>query len=132
MNEMKEILLRGEPARVERNLSRTSMLLFAPIDKRAFGAAIGFVSALGVTLITTMQILFRPQPAVDLALLAQYFPGYAVSWTGALIGAAWAFATGFCAGWFTAFVRNLVLALSLFFLRSKAELSESRDFLDHI
>jgi hypothetical protein len=132
MNEMKEILLRGEPAKAETDLSRRARLLFAPIDKRAFGAAIGFVSALGIAVLTAMQILYRPQPAADLALLSQYFPGYSVSWTGALIGAGWAFATGFCAGWFTAFVRNLVLALSLFVLRSKAELSDSRDFLDHI
>ena len=132
MNEMKEILLPGEPAEIQRELPRSAMLLFAPIDKRAFGAAIGVVAALAVGGLTAVQLLLSPRPAVDLWLLSQYFAGYAVSWAGVFIGAAWAFATGFCAGWFTAFVRNLVLALSLFMIRSKAELADSRNFLDHI
>jgi hypothetical protein len=132
MNEMKEILLPGEPDRVEDELPKSAMLLFAPIDKRAFGVAIGTVAALGLSAVTVAQLLIRPDPAPDLSLLAQYFPGYTVSYGGALVGAAWGFAAGFCGGWFTAFVRNLVLALSLFFLRSKAELADSRDFLDHI
>lgn len=132
MNEMKEILLPGEPKEVKAELPQADLLLFAPMDKRAFGAAIGVVAALAVILITAEQILVDPHPSVDLELLSQYFSGYRVSWAGALIGGAWAFAVGFCAGWFTAFVRNLVLALSLFAMRSRAELDESRDFLDHI
>ena len=132
MNEMKDILLAGEPERVESDLPRDSMLLFAPIDKRAFGAAIGSVCALAILSITVVQLLAHPEPSLNLSLLAQYFPGYAVTWTGALAGGAWAFGAGFLAGWFTAFVRNLVLAVSLFLLRSKAELADSRDFLDHI
>jgi len=132
MNEMKETLLRGEPPEVERDLPRAAMLLFAPIDKRAFGAAIGVATALLIALITALQLVVRPDPSLHLELLAQYFAGYTVSWPGVANGAAWGFATGFCAGWFTAFVRNLVLALSLFFMRSQAELSSSRDFLDHI
>ena len=83
-------------------------------------------------LLTAVHLLMTPAPTLDLSLLSQYFPGYTVSWTGALVGGAWAFVAGFCAGWFTAFVRNLVLAVSLFVMRSKAELAESRDFLDHI
>jgi hypothetical protein len=132
MNEMKEILLAGEPERVEPALPRAAMMLFAPIDKRAFGVAIGTVSALAILVATAVALMLHPQPSINLALLAQYFPGYAVSLPGALVGALWAFAAGFCAGWFTAFVRNLVLAVSLFLLRSKAELADSRDFLDHI
>ena len=132
MNEMKEILLAGEPRDVEAGLPRAAMLLFAPIDKRAFGAAIGSVSALAILVVTAGALLLRPQPSINLSLLAQYLPGYAVSWPGAIVGAAWAFVVGFCGGWFTAFVRNLVLAVSLFLLRSKAELADSRDFLDHI
>ena len=113
-------------------LPQADLVLFAPMDKRAFGAAIGVVAALSMILLTAEQILVAPHPALNLELLSQYFAGYRVSWAGALIGGAWAFAVGFCAGWFTAFVRNLVLALSLFAMRSRAELDESRDFLDHI
>jgi hypothetical protein len=132
MNEMKEILLPGEPAEMEEVLPREAILLFAPIDKRAFGAAIGIVSALGVIVLTSLQLVLRPEPAMNLDLLSQYLPGYSQSWIGVLVGGLWALGIGFVAGWFTAFMRNLSLALSLFFIRSKAELSVSRDFLDHI
>ena len=132
MNEMKEILLPGEPETVDVPLPKSAMLMFAPLDKRAFGVAIGVAAAAGIIVVTAIHLLRNPAPSLDLNLLAQYFPGYTVSWPGALIGAAWAFASGFCAGWFTAFARNLALAVSLFVLRSKAELADSRDFLDHI
>lgn len=132
MNEMKGILLPGEPREVTPELPRSAMMLFAPVDKRAFGAAIGTVVALSVALLTAAELLLDPQPSINPMLLSQYFTGYTVSWAGALIGGAWGFFVGFCAGWFTAFVRNLVMALSLFMLRSRAELDNSQDFLDHI
>jgi hypothetical protein len=36
------------------------------------------------------------------------------------------------AGWFTAFVRNFVMAAMVWMARTRAELSATRDFLDHI
>jgi len=132
VNEMKGILLPGEPREVEQELPRSALMLFAPVDKRAFGAAVGAATALGVIALTAVELLARPVPSINPERLSQYFTGYSVSWTGAVIGGAWGFFTGFCAGWFTAFTRNLVMALSLFMLRSKAELESSQDFLDHI
>jgi hypothetical protein len=132
MNEMKGILLPGEPTEVSAELPRSAMMLFAPVDKRAFGVAVGSAVAAVVIALTIAEMLLRPSPSLNPLLLSQYFVGYTVSWLGALIGGAWAFFVGFCAGWFTAFIRNLVLALSLFMLRSRAELAGSRDFLDHI
>ncbi|MGI9044262.1 MAG: hypothetical protein ACR2GK_09085 [Gemmatimonadaceae bacterium] len=132
MKEMEEILLPGEPKVVEAELPRSSLMLFAPVDKRAFGVAIGLASAIGVMALTTAELLMTPMPSLRLDLLSQFFAGYTVSWAGALIGGAWGFFVGFCGGWFTAFTRNLVLALSLFMLRSRAELDGSRDFLDHL
>ena len=132
MNEMKGILLPGEPKQIDEKLPRSEVLLFAPVDKRAFGFAIGTVCLLGVVSLTGATLLLAPSRPLALDLLGQYFSGYTVSWSGAAVGGAWAFVAGFCAGWFTAFVRNLVLALSLFFMRSRAELSDTRDFLDHI
>jgi hypothetical protein len=129
---MDEILLPGEPKVVEAELPQSSMMLFAPVDKRAFGAAIGLACALGVVALTAAELLLTPVPSLRPGLLGQFFAGYTVSWTGGLIGAAWGFFVGFCAGWFTAFTRNLVLALSLFMLRSRVELDSSRDFLDHL
>jgi len=45
---------------------------------------------------------------------------------------AWGFLSGFVLGWFFAFCRNVVVAGSIFLIRAKAELSQTRDFLDHI
>jgi|SRR5687767_12138191 len=132
MNEMKEILLPGEPKEIEVELPASQLMLFAPVDKRAFGVALGSALGLVVLSLTIAELMLRPDPTLNPALLGQYFIGYDVSWVGAAIGTTWGFFLGFCAGWFTAFVRNLVLALSLFMLRSRAELSDSRDFLDHL
>ena len=115
----------------EESLPPSASLLFAPVDKRAFGVAIGTVSGLGIFALTAVD-LARGVPWRGLALLAQYFAGYDLTWEGALIGLLWGFAVGFCAGWFVAFIRNLALAISLFILRTRAELDTTRDFLDHI
>ena len=118
-------------AEVSAELPSATSYLFEPVDKRAFGAALGVAAAMSIAGITILDLLV-PVPWRGLALLNQYFAGYTVSWTGALIGAAWAFGVAFCAGWLLAFVRNLTLALSLFFVRSRSDLDEASDFLDHI
>jgi len=121
----------AEPIELSERLPRSATLLFAPLDKRAFGVAIGVAVGLVIFGVTAIDLAF-PSPWEGLSLLNQYFAGYSVSWPGAFIGLAWGFAVGFCAGWFVAFVRNLVLAISLFVLQTRAELGETRDFLDHI
>jgi hypothetical protein len=55
-----------------------------------------------------------------------------VSWTGLFVGMGWGFVVGFVGGWFFAFCRNLALAISIFITRTRAELAQTRDFLDHI
>ena len=105
-------------------------LAFAPIHKRAFGVAIGAAAGL-LFLAATVVVLLRGTD-VGLYLLSEYFYGYSVSWTGALIGLLWGFAVGFIAGWFVAFCRNLALAISIFISRTRSELHATADFLDHI
>ena len=105
---------------------------FAPVDKRALGIAVGVVSGLALFVITALHTLFRPANALPLELLAQYFYGYQVSWRGALVGLLWGLLTGFSAGWFVAFIRNLVVATTVFVFKAKGELANTRDFLDHI
>ena len=124
-----------EPAeRIESTdtLPRSATLLFAPLDKRAFGVAIGVAAGLVIFAVTAIDLALHSSPWPGLELLNQYLAGYRVTWPGALIGMAWGFVVGFCAGWFVAFIRNLVLAISLFILQTRAELDETRDFLDHI
>jgi len=65
-------------------------------------------------------------------LLAEYFYGFTVSWRGAMVALAWGFFVGFVAGWFVAFCRNLTMATLLFVTRTRAELTATRTFLDHI
>jgi F0F1-type ATP synthase membrane subunit a len=114
-------------------IPRSAVLLFIPIDKRAFGAAIGAAGA-ALTATVTIAVIISGDPRLmhGLGLLSHYFSGYTASWVGAVIGAFWAFVVGFVVGWLTAFTRNLSLAVSLFLLRSRAELGETSDFLDHI
>jgi hypothetical protein len=115
----------------EHPLPVSTTYLFAPLDKRAFGVALGVAGALVIAGITVLDLLVAKRWE-GMILLDQYFAGYRVSWTGAVIGGVWGFAVGFCCGWLLAFIRNLTLALSLFMLRTRAELDETSDFLDHI
>lgn len=116
------------PVPVEVVLARA----FAPMHKRVLGTAIGLTVAVGVFAITAFHIVARPPDGPTLELLANYFYGYEVTWRGAFIGAWWGFVAGFVAGWFAAFMRNLSMATWLFFVRAKAHMNETRDFLDHI
>ncbi len=107
-------------------------LAFAPLHKVAFGAATGLAAALVTFLVTGVYLVRGPTPGFDLGLLAEFFYGYTVSWPGAFVGAIWAGFVGFVFGWFLALVRNVVLAVMVLEIRSRAELDETRDFLDHI
>ena len=118
----------GEGALVERTLA----LAFAPLHKVAFGVAVGVASALVLAGVTAARLLLDPEGHTSLALLSHFFVGYEESWQGALIGGAWGFGVGFVAGWFVAFVRNLVLATWIFVVRARAELESTSDFIDHI
>ena len=104
---------------------------FAPLHKAAFGAAIGVACGLVVFGVTALTLWRHPE-GLRLGLLAVYFRGYSLTWTGALIGSVWAGFVGFVFGWFIAFCRNFVLAVSLFVIRTRAELARTRDFLDHV
>jgi hypothetical protein len=116
----------------EVDLVRELQLAFAPIHKRAFGAAVGTTLAVLIAAITALHVVLDPEAGPNLDLFRAYFFGYEVSWAGVAIGAFWAFVVGFVAGWFAAFCRNLVIAVYVFITRTKAELGETRDFLDHI
>lgn len=107
-------------------------LAFAPLHKRAFGTAVG--SAIGCALFAATLVYGArgPTDEVGMWLLGQYFAGYSISLAGAFVGLGWGFATGFVAGWFVAFCRNFAIAVSVFVIRTKAELAETREFLDHI
>lgn len=105
---------------------------FLPLHKRALGVALGTVLALLVFGLTVDAILRAAAPRDLVGLLAGYFTGYTISWSGAAIGAAWAWFTGFIFGWFWAFARNCALAAFILVVRTRANLANARDLLDHI
>ena len=113
-------------------LPRKEALAFAPIHKRHFGTAIGVAGALVVAGLTAIDVVTNRAGTSPLWLLTQYFSGYQVSWRGILVGGLWAFFVGWVAGWFVAFCRNFALAATIFWVRTRANLQASRDFLDHI
>ena len=123
---------RGSPEPSTAGLPSRMVLAFAPLHKRAFGVAVGVACGLIVAVGTVMVVLRDAERVLNLGLLVQYFYGYTVSWRGVFLGFGWAFIVGFTAGWFVAFARNLVVAISLFLVRTRAELQQTRDFMDHI
>jgi hypothetical protein len=108
------------------------LFAFAPLHKRAFGVAMGVAGATMMAAFTIAAILIPGAHEFPLFLVGQYFQGFTVTWPGVFIGAGWAFAVAFVAGWFAAFCRNLALAMTVFVIKSKAEIESTREFLDHI
>jgi hypothetical protein len=103
-----------------------------PVHKVALGIAVGTVTGLAVFALTVFHVVLKPKDAPDIGLLSQYLTGYSVSWTGACVGLLWGVLVGFVAGWFVAFIRNVVIAIRVFTIRGKADLAQLRDFLDRI
>lgn len=64
----------------------------------ASGLVAGLLAGLGLFVATNWLILKGGHPmGTHLALLAQFFVGYRVTFVGSLVGFGWAFATGFAA-----------------------------------
>lgn len=116
----------------EQELEPELALAFAPLHKRCLGLAIGAALSVLIFAATAIHLVNQPDDPYPLVLLQQYFVGYSVSWAGAGIGALWAFWLGFVLGWTFAFIRNLVLAATVVVFRARAELEQTRGFLDHI
>lgn len=77
------------------------------LDAIALAMGAGVIAALGVFVATNWLVL-KGGPVVgpNLALLAQFFPGYRVTFAGSLIGAGWAFAYAAVAGYVISRVYN--------------------------
>jgi hypothetical protein len=113
-------------------MPRDVALVFAPLDKRALGLAVGVVLAITLASLTVASLLIDTRQQFPLALLSEFLVGYEISVRGAAIGGAWMFFIGFVWGWFLAFCRNLVFAIWLVSVNVRADVEASRTFLDHI
>jgi hypothetical protein len=116
----------------EAPINQALVYAFAPLHKSAFGIASGVAGAIVMAGMTVAALTISRVQDFPVQLFSEYFAGYTISWMGVLVGAAWGFVVAFVAGWFFAFCRNLALAVTAFTLRVRAELTQTKDFLDHI
>lgn len=105
--------------------------IFPRVHARALGGAIGVTAAAGMFLLTAVDVLAGPV-GLPLHLLSNYFYGYHVSWIGACVGAAWAGAAGFAGGWLLGVVHNGTVHAWLVSVRVRTDLSQRRNFIDHL
>lgn len=109
------------------------LLAFAPLHRVAMGVAVGTVLGALIFLLTVFLVIKGGYPiGPNLALLGQFFIGFTVSLPGAVIGLLWGFGTGFVLGWGFAVLRNFVVWTWLTLIRSRAEMDQYGDFLDHM
>jgi protoporphyrinogen oxidase len=112
-------------------LGRIMNKAFARMDKIAFATATG--SVLGILMfLATLWLVIKGGNVVgpNLRLLGEYFKGYTVTVKGAFLAFGYSFLWGFLFGWLFAYIRNLILAFSIYHLKKKAEAITLRDFFD--
>lgn len=120
------------PAQKDGSAQRPLLRAFAPLHKTALGIASGVVLGGLVSAVTLATVILGRYPSPNLDLMSQFFWGYSVSWRGAFIGLLWGLALGFLLGWGFALVRNVAVWIWLTVIRSRAEMEEYSDFLDHL
>lgn len=109
------------------------LLAFAPLHRLGMGMAGGVVFGGGLFLMTVVLLLRGGYPVgPTLGLLGHFFIGYTVTWPGALIGLAWGFFAGFLLGYAFALAHNIAVWLWLMVVKSRAEMEQYGDFLDHM
>jgi hypothetical protein len=106
---------------------------FAPLHRIAMGVA-GAVVVSGLLAIVTIVLWLRGTDEAITAgsLLGQFLWGYSVSVRGIFIGLIWGVVIGFVMGYGFALVRNAAVWLWLTLIRSRAEMDQYSDFLDHM
>ena len=88
----------------ERELIRAAIVR---LRARMMALVFGMVGGVGL-LVATLWLTIRGGPTVGqhLGLLANYFPGYEVTWTGGLVGFCYGALTGAVIGWSVASIYN--------------------------
>jgi len=81
------------------------------INARSWSLALGSLLAAGLFVVTAVLLLRGGERPGDLLEhIDTFFPGYAITWPGAFLGALWSFATGWLAGQLLALVYNRAVA----------------------
>lgn len=78
------------------------------------GLVVGLVAGIGLFIMTVILLIKNgPDTGAHLQLLGAYFIGYDVTWTGALVGFAWAFTCGAVCGWAVGMLYNRIVGVRL-------------------
>lgn len=123
------------PAAEERSIDSifTASLtkVFSRLDPVAMGLSLG-VTASALLFLATIFLVIKGGPVIgpNLALLANFFPGYQVNFVGGLIGLAYGLGIGFLTGWGIAYLHNLTVYLSANLIHRDLEMNLMRRFLD--
>jgi protoporphyrinogen oxidase len=117
----------------DRVLHKKIAKTFARIDKLAFATAVGTTSGL-LFFFATIWLIIKGGEVVGptLQLLAQYFVGYTVTVKGAFVAFGYSFVWAFLFGWLFAYLRNLFLAIYIFYVKREEEFLTVRDFFDKL
>lgn len=79
------------------------------LSAKLTGFVLGFLFGFGLFLATIILVMKGGDVVgPHLGLLAQYFPGYRVTFLGSLVGFVYGFLTGFAIGWVVGSVYNKV------------------------
>jgi hypothetical protein len=69
------------------------------LNAKLLGIVLGLLMGMGLFFATVVLVIRGgPDPGAHLGLLAQFFPGYTVTWVGSVIGFLYAFLVGFAIG----------------------------------
>ena len=123
----------SSPASVDTLGRQALRMLLAQIDPVALGAAGALVVGGGLAA-ATLALVLKGGTVVGptLGLLSIYFPGYHVSASGVLVGAAYGAAVGYVAGWLFATLRNATVLGYVRWLRARAQRAHLGRMLDDV
>lgn len=120
------------PAQKDGSVQQPLLRAFAPLHKTALGVACGVVLGGLVSVVTLVSVIQGPYSGPNLWLMSQFLWGYSISWRGVFVDFLWGFGLGFLLGWGFALTRNVVVWIWLTVIRSRAEMEQYSDFLDHL
>ena len=114
-------------------LRETLSLVLGKVDPVAAGAATGVVAAT-VLCLATLLLVAKGGPTVgpNLALVAQYLPGFRVTPVGAAIGLMYGALVGFAVGWVFAQAANTANFVYVAVIQRRAQRNYLRTLLEYI
>jgi protoporphyrinogen oxidase len=117
--------------RIEKIDDKIIEVLFAKLDPVALGGAVAVVTGFGLVSATSILLLNGGvHVGQNLALLANYVPGYEVTWSGVGIGGLEAAIMGFGLGYLVAWLRNQIFHAYAVFERWRSGSEGRRHLLD--